>query len=187
MFLSNLIADVVCQDFRSSDGLYALVKQQYPDVVLKGRDLFDASLFRDSTSTAVFYTFISQLKQSVDSAEPSATHRFIKTLDAKRRLLRSYTQNIDGLEERAGLAGSTNQENKAVGSSKGKGKVRAKDVRNVQLHGDIHRVRCTFCSAEFPCTPDHLQSFDAGVPPDCPECTSRCTSSWPLVLQATPC
>ena len=86
------------QDFRSSDGLYALVKQQYPDVVLKGRDLFDASLFRDPTSTAVFYTFISQLKKSIDVAKPSPTHRFIKTLDSKRKLLRSYTQNIDGLD-----------------------------------------------------------------------------------------
>ncbi|PSS29593.1 hypothetical protein PHLCEN_2v2741 [Hermanssonia centrifuga] len=158
-------------DFRSSDGLYALVKQQYPDVVLKGRDLFDASLFRDSTSTAVFYTFIAQLKQSIDKASPSPTHRFIKTLDSKRKLLRSYTQNIDGLEERAGLLGSASQNAKCTG--KGKAKIRAKDVRNVQLHGDIHRVRCTFCSAEFPCIEEYVKSFDIGTAPDCPECTTR--------------
>ena len=77
---------------------------------MKGRDLFDASLFRDSTSTSVFYTFISQLKRSIDVASPSPTHRFIKTLDSKKKLLRSYTQNIDGLEERAGLVGSSSQE-----------------------------------------------------------------------------
>ncbi|THH19042.1 hypothetical protein EW146_g2049 [Bondarzewia mesenterica] len=158
-------------DFRSSDGLYALVKKQYPDVVLKGRDLFDAALFRDSTSTSVFYTFISQLKQSVDTATPSPTHHFIKTLDAKKRLLRSYTQNIDGLEERAGLLGSSSQEAKVNG--KGKSKIKTKEVRNVQLHGDIHRVRCTFCSADLPCTREHLKLFDQGLPPDCPECTAR--------------
>ncbi|OCH87462.1 DHS-like NAD/FAD-binding domain-containing protein [Obba rivulosa] len=158
-------------DFRSSDGLYALVKQQYPDVVLKGRDLFDASLFRNSTSTAVFYTFISQLKRSVDSAVPSPTHRFIKTLDSKRKLLRSYTQNIDGLEERAGLMGSSSEEARSNG--KGKGKLKAREVRNVQLHGDIHRVRCTFCSAEFPCTEEYLVEFGTGTPPDCPECIAR--------------
>ncbi|GJE85882.1 NAD-dependent protein deacetylase SIR2 [Phanerochaete sordida] len=158
-------------DFRSSDGLYALVKQQYPDVVLKGRDLFDASLFRDATSTAVFYTFISQLKQSIDRASPSPTHKFLKTLDAKGKLLRSYTQNIDGFEEQVGLAGSSSQE-PAV-DAKGKGKLRAKDVRNVQLHGDIHRVRCTLCSAEFPCTPEYLELFNQGIPPDCVECASR--------------
>jgi NAD+-dependent protein deacetylase SIR2 len=148
------------------------VKQHYPDVVLKGRDLFDASLFRDTTSTAVFYTFISQLKQFVDRASPSPTHRFLKTLDAKRKLLRSYTQNIDGLEEQVGLFGSSSEQARA--DKKGKGRLRSKDIRNVQLHGDIHRVRCTFCSADFPCTSEHLTAFDAGTPPDCPECTSRC-------------
>ena len=163
----------IIQDFRSSDGLYALVKQQYPNVVLKGRDLFDASLFRDPTSTAVFYTFISQLKQSINSAVPSQTHRFIKTLDTKKKLLRSYTQNIDGLEARAGLLGSSSQEAKANG--KGKSKIRVKDVRNVQLHGDIHRVRCNFCAADFPCSDLHLESFNEGIPPDCPECLERCT------------
>ncbi|KAI1788807.1 DHS-like NAD/FAD-binding domain-containing protein [Ganoderma leucocontextum] len=161
-------------DFRSSDGLYALVKQQYPDVVLKGRDLFDASLFRDPTSTAVFYTFISQLKKSVDVATPSPTHRFLKTLDSKRKLLRSYTQNIDGLEERAGLVGTSSDEVKTHG--KGKSKIKTKDVRNVQLHGDIHRVRCTFCSADYPCTPEHLEAFLAGTAPDCPECAVRSTA-----------
>jgi NAD-dependent histone deacetylase SIR2 len=140
--------------------------------VLRGRDLFDASLFRDPTSTAVFYTFISQLKESVDATTPSQTHRFIKTLDSKGKLLRSYTQNIDGLEERAGLAGTATHTKDP--SERGKSKLKSKDVKNVQLHGDIHRVRCTFCSAEFPCTADHLKTFNDGLPPDCPECTVRC-------------
>ncbi|KAF7979415.1 hypothetical protein HWV62_42538 [Athelia sp. TMB] len=158
-------------DFRSSDGLYNLVKQQYPDVVLKGRDLFDASLFRDPTSTSVFYTFISQLKRSIDAAAPAPTHRFIKTLDTKNKLLRSYTQNIDGLEARAGLLGSASEGAKAMG--KAKGKIRTKDVKNVQLHGDIHRVRCTFCSADFACEEVHMKMFNEGTAPDCPECCVR--------------
>ncbi|KDQ50066.1 hypothetical protein JAAARDRAFT_142547 [Jaapia argillacea MUCL 33604] len=159
-------------DFRSPDGLYNLVKERYPNVVLKGRDLFDASLFRDPTSASVFYTFISQLKRSIDSATPSATHAFLKTLDVKGNLLRSYTQNIDGLEERSGLLGSSSNGAKAVGG-KGKGKIRVKEVRNVQLHGDIHRVRCTFCSAELTCTKEHMEVFEQGQAPDCPECSAR--------------
>jgi NAD+-dependent protein deacetylase SIR2 len=159
-------------DFRSSDGLYNLVKQTYPDVVLKGRDLFDASLFRDPVSTSVFYTFISQLKRSIDAAVPSPTHKFIKTLDSKKRLLRSYTQNIDGLEERLGLVGTSNETARIT--CKGKTKVRNREVRNVQLHGDIHRVRCTMCSKEYPCTSRYLEVFSTGDCPDCPECTSRC-------------
>ncbi|KAJ3488208.1 hypothetical protein NLI96_g3022 [Meripilus lineatus] len=158
-------------DFRSSDGLYALVKQQYPDVVLKGRDLFDASLFRDPTSTSVFYTFISKLKESIDSASPSSTHNFLKTLDSKQRLLRSYTQNIDGLEERVGLLSSSSEGAKSKG--KGKSKLRVKDVRSVQLHGDIHLVRCTLCSAEFSYTEEYMNMFNEGVAPSCPECVSR--------------
>lgn len=161
------------KDFRSTDGLYNLVKQQYPDVVMKGRDLFDASLFRDPTSTSVFYTFISQLKQSVDAATPSPTHAFLKTLDTKKKLLRSYTQNIDGFEERAGLLGSSSDDAR-VATAKGKSKLKTRDVRNVQLHGDINRVRCTFCSADLPCTEDYLRLFNEGVAPDCPECNARC-------------
>lgn len=140
--------------------------------MLKGRDLFDASLFRDPTSTAVFYTFISGLKRSIDVASPTPTHQFIKALDAKKRLLRSYTQNIDGLEERVGLLGTACEEVKALG--KGKSKLKIKDVRNVQLHGDIHRVRCITCSAEYSCTEEHLKMFEEGTAPDCPECLSRC-------------
>ncbi|KAJ7361521.1 DHS-like NAD/FAD-binding domain-containing protein [Mycena albidolilacea] len=158
-------------DFRSSDGLYSLVKEKYPDVVLKGRDLFDASLFRDPTSTAVFHTFIAQLKQSIDAAEPGPTHHFIQLLDTKKKLLRSYTQNIDGFEARTGLLGSASHD--AQTNGKGKSKIRTKEVRNVQLHGDIHRVRCRSCSAEYPCTQHHLDSFLEGLAPECPECLER--------------
>ncbi|KAJ3522571.1 hypothetical protein NMY22_g11837 [Coprinellus aureogranulatus] len=160
-------------DFRSSDGLYNMVKERYPDVVMKGRDLFDASLFRDTTSTSVFYSFIAELKKKIDEASPSPTHNFIKTLDSKNKLLRSYTQNIDGLEERVGLVGSSGDAAKASGKGKNAGKLRVKEVRNVQLHGDIHRVRCVMCSAEFPCAEEHLSAFLEGTAPDCPECLSR--------------
>ena len=144
--------------------------------MLKGRDLFEASLFRDPKSTSVFYTFISQLKHSIDSTSPSPTHHFIKTLDAKGKLLRSYTQNIDGFEEQAGLLGSSSHDAKSDG--RGKHKIRMKDVRNIQLHGNIHRVRCTACSAEFPCTQEHLRYFSEGMPPSCSECLTRCKSSF---------
>ncbi|QRV93107.1 NAD-dependent histone deacetylase SIR2 [Ceratobasidium sp. AG-Ba] len=152
-------------DFRSSDGLYNLVKSRYPEAVLKGRDLFDAALFRDPTSSAVFYTFMAELKTQIDSAHPAPVHDFLATLDAKGKLLRSYTQNIDGLEERAGL--HTGECNPAGGGPAGH------RPKNVQLHGDIHRVRCTLCSASMACTSEHIDQFRTGTPPDCPECIAR--------------
>ncbi|KAJ3710374.1 DHS-like NAD/FAD-binding domain-containing protein [Lentinula raphanica] len=159
-------------DFRSSDGLYNLVKSRFPDIVLKGRDLFDASLFRDPESTAAFFCFISQLKQKIDLAEPTATHDFLRILETKGKLLRSYTQNIDGLEERVGLVGHSGVNEGA--KTKGKGKSSTlKQCRNVQLHGDIHRVRCQACSAEYPCTEEHLRLFNEGLSPDCPDCLQR--------------
>ncbi|KAI8928712.1 DHS-like NAD/FAD-binding domain-containing protein [Entophlyctis helioformis] len=90
-------------DFRSEDGLYNLVKEKYPDVVVKGRDLFDATLFRDSLSTQLFYTFMCELRLLTAQASPTRTHSFIKDLADSGRMLRCYTQNIDGLEARAGL------------------------------------------------------------------------------------
>ena len=148
------------------------MKERYPDVVLKGKDLFDASLFRDTNSASVFFSFIAELKKKIDVANPSPTHHFIKTLDSKSKLLRSYTQNIDGLEERVGLVGCSS----ASDDASGKGKARLRSVRNVQLHGDIHRVRCIACAAEFPCEEEHLDSFLQGIAPGCPECASRCMS-----------
>ncbi|KIL60650.1 hypothetical protein M378DRAFT_1062487 [Amanita muscaria Koide BX008] len=121
----------------------------------------------------MFYTFIAQLKHSIVNlnASPSLTHRFIKTLDAKKKLLRSYTQNIVGFEEQVGLPGSSCQD--ARNGAKGNGKIKMKDVRNIQLHGDIHRVRCMTCSAEYPCTQEHLSYFSKGIPPSCSECLTR--------------
>lgn len=160
------------QDFRSSDGLYALVKRRYPGIFTKGHELFDASVFHHPPLTAAFYTFIAQLKQLIDKSSPSPTHEFIKTLDTKKKLLRSYTQNIDGFEGQVGLLGSSSDDARVM-DSKGRSKLRVGDVRSILLHGDIHRVRCRLCSADFPCTSDHVRMFDKGVAPECAECKAR--------------
>ena len=103
---------------------------------MKGRDLFSASLFREPESTRLFYTFIAELKSRIDQAKPGPTHRFIRILGDKGKLLRSYTQNIDGFEERAGLAGTVTLKGKSK-------KFNSKQTKNVQLHGDIQYVFLT--------------------------------------------
>jgi NAD-dependent histone deacetylase SIR2 len=44
-----------------------------------------------------------ELKDIVEQASVTSVHRFIKTLQEQKKLLRCYTQNIDCLEERVGL------------------------------------------------------------------------------------
>ncbi|KAL8293410.1 hypothetical protein RQP46_000111 [Phenoliferia psychrophenolica] len=92
-------------DFRSADGLFENLKRAHPSAKLNsGKDLFDASLFTSETNSAIFYTMIAELKTMADEASPTAFHRFLKALDDEGKLFRVYTQNIDGLEEKAGLS-----------------------------------------------------------------------------------
>ena len=149
-------------DFRSSDGLYNLVKDKYPDTFLKGRELFDASLFRDPDSTALFYTFLAELRRAIHKVEGATpTHEFFKTLKDKGKLLRVYTQNIDGLESRTGL------EIVDLRSKKSKGDV-------VQLHGNLEKVRCCICCRAFESIDEYQESFGIGKASDCPACFERC-------------
>lgn len=171
--------DMATQDFRSSDGLYAIVREQYPGAVVNGRDIFDASLFRDPESTAIFYSFISRLKTLVDAALPTPTHHFIKTLDTGNKLLRSYTQNIDNLEGKVGLLSTSFSlwEEPLPGNrdeSRPERIVHVQEsVRNIQLHGNIQRVRCQTCGADYPFTAEHMKQFGRGSAPQCPECAER--------------
>ncbi|TIB72262.1 DHS-like NAD/FAD-binding domain-containing protein [Wallemia mellicola] len=136
-------------DFRSPEGLYALVKDKFDGKIGKGQDLFDAQLFRNPSTTALFYSFIAQLKLASDNAAPSPTHKFLKTLEIKGRLLHSYTQNIDGLEQRVGLKNLVN------------------------LHGSLNEVRCASCSFVGEMSNDYLNVFANGQSPKCPQCASR--------------
>jgi len=145
-------------DFRSSDGLYNLVKNKFPQAVVKGKDLFDATLFRDPVTTKVFYTFMGELKEILNKAKITPTHRFVKDLDNQGKLLRCYTQNIDSLERKLEL--STDITDK-------------KNAKIVQLHGDMDRVVCTLCQETFEFTNDHKAKFKEGNSVPCPSCQSK--------------
>lgn len=91
-------------DFRSSTGLFKSLKEQHPSAGLSsGKDLFDARLFSSESNTALFYSMIASLHSMTLNAQPTLFHHFLKRLDEQGRLQRVYTQNIDALEERAGL------------------------------------------------------------------------------------
>ncbi|KAI8833736.1 DHS-like NAD/FAD-binding domain-containing protein [Chytridium lagenaria] len=78
-------------DFRSEDGLYKIA-ETVPSDCRQREDLFDVTLFRDITSTKIFYEFMAQLKVMVDSAQATPTHHFLSQLHTRGKL------NIDCLE-----------------------------------------------------------------------------------------
>ncbi|MDI1493122.1 MAG: NAD-dependent deacetylase hst3 [Ramalina farinacea] len=151
----------------------------------KGKDMFDSMIWKDKTSTSVFYNFIASLRQTIqeDIKKSSATHSFIRTLRDRRRLVRCYTQNIDGLEERQGL--STDISNGKGARSRFSKKamerptnlVRSSSATNldhgcevVQLHGDLKRLRCTLCQQTLYWDQAHTRPLMAGKAPTCPSC-----------------
>jgi NAD-dependent deacetylase len=66
------------------------------------------------------------LRVLIAKAEPNAAHRALVELEKRKRRFTLITQNIDGLHDRAGS-----------------GKI-------LKLHGDIWRMRCTVCGANWP-------------------------------------
>ncbi|EGF76759.1 hypothetical protein BATDEDRAFT_14620, partial [Batrachochytrium dendrobatidis JAM81] len=164
---AGISVDAGIPDFRSEDGLYNLVKAKYPNVVLKGRDLFDASLFNDPISTRLFYTFMSELRRLTANARLTRTHQFIKDIATSNRLLRCYTQNIDCLESRLGLTSSTRT---ALQASSSGALSSINRTQVVQLHGNLETVVCAFCQTVSEFTDEIAALFDCGEPPSCSAC-----------------
>ncbi|SAM85287.1 related to HST4-member of the Sir2p family of NAD(+)-dependent histone deacetylases [Ustilago bromivora] len=159
-------------DFRSAHGLFKKLKEKHPTAGLSsGKDLFDARLFSSESTSALFYSMVAELKRLADQAEPTIFHRFLKRLDDQGRLQRVYTQNIDGLEEKAGLsfglgeAGDSTTTVRALGKRKRAeaGFARSKSdshlffhkpedekrpmfPRTIPLHGTLQTLTCPLCN-----------------------------------------
>lgn len=85
-------------DFRSADGIYANLRRTRPDLT-DPQEMFDIHTFkRDPT---LFYSFAKELYPS--NFQPSPSHHFVRLLEKKQKLLRNYSQNIDTLEQKAGI------------------------------------------------------------------------------------
>jgi len=89
-------------DFRSDQGLYGLIekKEKLAQFQLPQPEcLFDIHYFIDDPKP--FFTFAKDLFPG--QYKPSPSHYFIKLLEDKGKLLRNYTQNIDGIENLTGI------------------------------------------------------------------------------------
>lgn len=98
------IAKSTMQPSLSTQSSFTSNKSTLP--FIKGRDLFDASIWADPVKTSVFYTFATTLRQKVRDVVPTRSHEFISHLRDTNKLVRCYTQNIDEIEEKVGLSTS---------------------------------------------------------------------------------
>jgi NAD+-dependent protein deacetylase sirtuin 1 len=107
-------------DFRSKGvGLYHTLdcsSIEIPSAEL----LFDLEFFRIDPNP--FYRFCKMLIPKPEIM-PSTSHCFISTLEKKKKLLRNYTQNIDGLERKVGISHS----------------------KLIECHGSMSKFKCTRC------------------------------------------
>ena len=111
-------------DFRSKDkGLYSTMDFQELGLSCP-EELFDLDVFQEDPkpfyrfAKAIFFPLGTETRVS-----PSDSHRFLAFLDQNKMLLRVYTQNIDGLEEQAGVSAK----------------------RMVYAHGSLARATCMRC------------------------------------------
>ncbi|EXJ63968.1 hypothetical protein A1O7_00303 [Cladophialophora yegresii CBS 114405] len=157
-----------------------------PSSRLRGQDLFDSRVFQNAESTTVFYQFIASMRHKIrdEVRSTSSVHKFIRVLRDGGRLMRCYTQNIDGLEAREGLV---------TDLRRGKGNKRrfmkkhyeaprpAQTVSTdfdggcevVQLHGDLDKLRCTMCSTQYEWGDEETDIYLEGAAPSCPKCKEK--------------
>jgi len=124
------------RDFRSpGTGLYDnLQKYNLPTP----EAVFNIHFFRRSPTA--FYTLARELYPG--NFKPTPAHYFIKLLHDQGRLLRNYTQNIDGLERLAGIPAE----------------------KLVEAHGTFSAAHCIQCGAAY--SPDYVKSqiFASRIP-----------------------
>ena len=85
-------------DFRSKNGLYATLAKDFPELP-DPQSMFCLDFFRRDPRP--FFRFAKEIYPG--NYTPSPSHRFIAELEKRGKLLRNYTQNIDGLETQAGI------------------------------------------------------------------------------------
>ncbi|XP_069836497.1 NAD-dependent protein deacetylase sirtuin-1 [Dendropsophus ebraccatus] len=142
MVLTGAGVSVSCgiPDFRSRDGIYARLAVDFPDLP-NPQAMFDIEYFRKDPRP--FFKFAKEIFPG--QFQPSLCHKFINMLDKEGKLLRNYTQNIDTLEQVAGIQ------------------------RIIQCHGSFAMASCLICKHKVDCEAVREDIFNQIVP-RCPIC-----------------
>ncbi|KAF6210836.1 hypothetical protein GE061_013947 [Apolygus lucorum] len=142
-------------DFRSKDGLYARLAVDFPDL-FDPQAMFSIDYFRKNPRP--FFKFAKEMYPG--QFKPSPSHRFIKTIEKHRKLLRNYTQNIDTLEKVAGIENV------------------------IECHGSFATASCTACGHKMSCDEIKPAILEQRIP-FCEKCAANPDSS--LGEDATEC
>ncbi|MCJ1461536.1 hypothetical protein MMC07_000133 [Pseudocyphellaria aurata] len=142
-------------DFRSSTGLFSTLRNEHK-LKASGKHLFDASVYQTDSSTSSFHDMVRSLSKLVSNARPTAFHQMLATLASEGRLMRLYTQNVDGIDTSLPPLVTS-----VPLSMKGPW------PRTIQLHGGLEKMVCSKCN--------HLSDFEAALfegplPPPCTAC-----------------
>ena len=143
-------------DFRSANGLFAGLQKEHKLKGGSGKQLFDASVYKDGTSTSQFHDMVRKLSKMSKRAKPTAFHHMLARLAKEGRLLRLYTQNVDGLETQMPPL-----ETEIPLPHKGPW------PQTVQLHGGLEKMMCQKCREILDFDPI---LFDGEETPTCPRC-----------------
>ncbi|EPQ62703.1 BgtA-21270 [Blumeria graminis f. sp. tritici] len=145
-------------DFRSSKGLF---KTLCTDHKLKasGKQLFDADVYRSNDATSSFHAMVRELSKQTKNANPTPFHNMLATLAEEGRLMRLYTQNVDGIDVRIQPLATNVPLN-----------VKGPWPKAIQLHGGLGKMVCSKCG--------YLADFDASlfegpIAPPCTECEEK--------------
>lgn len=143
-------------DFRSSNGLFAGLQKEHKLKGGSGKQLFDASVYKDATSTSQFHDMLRKLSKMSKRAKPTAFHHMLARLAKEDRLLRLYTQNVDGLEtQMEPLRTEIPLPHKGPWPP------------TIQLHGGLEKMMCQKCREILDFDP---KLFDGSETPTCPKC-----------------
>ncbi|KAL8696145.1 MAG: hypothetical protein Q9201_007805 [Fulgogasparrea decipioides] len=142
-------------DFRSASGLFTTLKNEH-NLKASGKQLFDASVYQTDSATTSFHSMVRGLSQLASKAKPTAFHHLLATLGEQGRLMRLYTQNVDGID-----TSLTPLATSVPLASKGPW------PRTIQLHGGLEKMVCSKCN--------HLSDFEPALfegplPPLCTHC-----------------
>lgn len=136
-------------DFRSPDGIFATLRKE---LKINGKELFTYDFGLKQESRKIYLKYISSLKRLCDKALPNSTHEFLSKFPKSR----IYTQNIDGLEEKAGISFSKND-----------------NTKGIYLHGNLALISCQYCGFKKSFEEHEISSFERGEEVNCPKCEER--------------